>query len=352
MRRIHFRAVLFASLVLLAFQFGALPGADAVPPPPPELKVTEVPEALKLALKLSPFYKKYVDAAGFPVLGSEKVQDAAMLEAARIVNKMLEGRDDIRAAIVKNRIRLAVMARSEQTTDIPEHSDLTPKEYWNKRARGLGATHARPAVSCDECNVLHLPGDRYPNENILVHEFGHVIHEMGLNSIDPKFDRELSALYTASTQARRLWHRTYAAENYKEFWAEGVQSYFDTNDNNNYQHNDIDTRAKLAVYDPDFFALIDRVFKQNAWHYERPGKQNPPRKETPEAALHIENKSGAEAVLYRLIGEKEVEYTVIEKDRTFDKIASLGERFRAKIKGQEKPVDFTAADAKSEWILK
>ena len=39
---------------------------------------------------------------------------------------------------------------------------MTPKAYWDKRARGLGATPERPAVSCGEENLLNLQGDWYP----------------------------------------------------------------------------------------------------------------------------------------------------------------------------------------------
>jgi hypothetical protein len=325
--------------------------ANSVPAPPSELKVTTVPDELRAKLNLSPFYKKYVDCKGFPVLGSEKAQDAAMLEAARIVCKMLDGRDDIREAIIKNKIRLAVMAVTEQTTDIPEHSDLTPKDYWNKRARGLGATRQRPAVSCDEANLLHQPGDRYTNENILVHEFGHVIHEIGLNSIDPSFDKELRSLFEADKK-RGLWLRTYAMENHKEFWAEGVQSYFDTNDNNNYQHNDVDTRAKLEKYDPEFFALLDKVFKQNAWHYERPGKAHPARKEHPPCVLAVSNETGAEVALYRVDGEKETAHATVEPGRKYETTTFQTQKFRAKIKGRDEAVDCVASEATQEWVIK
>lgn len=344
------RSKILACICVLAVQIAAFAAASP-PPPPPELKITEVPETLKASLKLSPFYKKYVDANGFPVLGSEKVQDAAMLEAARIVNKMLEGRDDIRAAIVKNKIRLAVMSVTEQTTDIPEHSDLTPKDYWNKRARGLGATRQRPAVSCDEANLLHLPGDRYPNENILVHEFGHVIHEIGLMSIDSAFDKELRALFE-SDKKKGLWLRTYAMENHKEFWAEGVQSYFDTNDNNNYQHNDVDTRAKLEKYDPEFFALLDKVFKQNAWRYERPGKARAPRKEFPPSALTVINESGEEVALYRIDNGKETAHTTLARGQKYETTTFQTQKFRAKINGRDGALDFTVEGEKAEWVVK
>jgi alpha-glucosidase len=174
--------------------------------------------------------------------------------------------------LIKNNIRLAVMAPTEQTTDIPEHSDLTPKDYWDKRARGLGATRARPAVSCGEENLLNLKGDRYHNENILVHEFAHAIHEMGLNYVDAKFDARLRGIFDRAI-AKGLWEKTYAATNHKEFWAEGVQSYFDTNAPKGGVHNDIDKREKLARYDPELFQIIDETFKQSTWRYERYDKR-------------------------------------------------------------------------------
>src|SRR5262249_47771006 len=164
-------------------------------PAKPAIPVTDVPKAVREAFKLSPFYKKHLDAKGFPVVASAKVSDAALREAADIVNHMLEGREDVRRALVRNKVRLAVMAPTEKTTDIPEHSDLKPKEYWDRRARGLGATRWRPAVSCAEENLLNLKGDRYFNENILVHEFAHAIHEMGLNILDPSFDARLREAY-------------------------------------------------------------------------------------------------------------------------------------------------------------
>jgi hypothetical protein len=231
-------------------------------------KVGPVPDALRTEWKLDPFYKKHIDLKGFPVLSSEKVSDEALREEAYLIEQMLAGRDDIRKALIKNKVHFAVMSPKEMTTDIPEHSDLKPKEYWDKRARGLGATFQRPAVSCGEENLLNLKGDRYPKENILVHEFSHAIHEMGLNSIDKRFDARLRELYGKAIKAG-LWKDTYAATNYKEYWAEAVQSYFDCNKPPNKQHNDINTREKLAKYDPEVFELIDEVFLKTTWRYVR-----------------------------------------------------------------------------------
>jgi alpha-glucosidase len=133
-------------------------------------------------------------------------------------------------------------------------------------------------TSCDagRCTAslaeLNLKGDRYAKENILIHEFAHAIHEMGLNSIDRRFDQNLRAAYARAMELG-LWDKTYAATNYKEYWAEGVQSYFDCNNPPNAVHNDVNTRAKLVVYDPDLFALIDDVFRQSKFRYVRYDKR-------------------------------------------------------------------------------
>ena len=230
--------------------------------------VTAPPQAERERLKLSSFYEKYTSAGGFPIVSSTKVADAALLEAAYLIDRMLEGRDDIRDAIIASRTRLAVMAPTELTTDIPEHSDLTPKEYWDRRARGLGATDIRPAVSCGEENLLCCTGDPYSTENILVHEFAHVIHQMGLKVVDPQFDTRLREAFEAA-KGDGLWSGKYAGGNRHEYWAEGVQSYFDTNRENDNEHNHVDTREELREYDPRLFALVDSVFRSNPWRYTR-----------------------------------------------------------------------------------
>jgi alpha-glucosidase len=187
-------------------------------------KVTAVPDSLRESLNLDPFYQKYTDYNGLPVLSSVKVADAGLLEARYLIGQMLADRDDIVAALVKARCRFVVMAPTEMTTDVPEQRNMKPKEYWDKRARGLGGL----VTSCGEENLLNLKGDRYRNENILIHEFAHAIHEIGLRRVDPKFDDRLREAYQKAKD-KGLWQKTYALTNHKEYWAEGVQSYFDCN---------------------------------------------------------------------------------------------------------------------------
>ena len=223
-------------------------------------------------LGLAPFYRKHISVGGLPVVGSEKAPDAALRKAAETIRHMLAERPDVLAELARSKVRVAVMAQSEKTTDIPEHSDLKPKPYWDQRARGLGATRWRPAVSCAEENLLRYPDDPYRGEDILVHEFAHTIHLMALNHIDETFDARLEQMYHNAIDAG-LWHRTYAATNHREYWAEGVQAWFDCNleaDPPDGIHNHVNTREELREYDPALAKLIAETLGDIEWRFSPP----------------------------------------------------------------------------------
>ena len=229
--------------------------------------------AVPPALGLSAFYVRYLSAGGLPVVSSGKVSNAALQAAASMARHMLARRPDLLAALQQDGVRVAVIASSERTTDIPEHSDLQPRQEWDKRARGFGATRGRPVCSVAEENLLGLAEDRYRGESIFVHEFAHTLHLMALRRVDPDFDRKLRALYQDAMR-QGLWHGTYAATNRGEYWAEGVQSWFDANiavDVPNGIHNGIATREALERYDPGLATLIAGVFRGESWRWERPG---------------------------------------------------------------------------------
>ncbi len=247
---------------------------DQVMEPVATLQVTSPPESLKA----SPFYRKYLDSGGLPILSSERVPDAALLRASELINHMLVYRSDIRKALVESGVRFVVIGAEEQVTDIPEYSRMEPKEFWNERSRGFGGR----VVSCGEENLLCHPVDRYDDENILIHEFAHCMHGLGLRRIDKEFDKKLKRLYEAAV-AKGLWKDTYAGSSYEEYWAEGVQSYFDANRENNYNHNPVNTREELQAYDPDLARLISETFRytdRNDWRYKplakQPGVTTPP----------------------------------------------------------------------------
>lgn len=237
--------------------------------------VVPVPDAERQRLQLPEVYTQYVRAtAGIPVVASRRVEPAALAEAAWLIDRMLTKRPDIAHAIARSPVRIVVMAHDEFTTDVPEHADLTPKAFWDKRARGLGATLSRPATSCGEENLLCFPGDPYATENILIHEFAHTIHEIGLAQIDATFAHRLEEAFTAAKREGR-WKNTYALESVSEYWAEAAQSWFACNRVNDGQHGPVNSPAAVRDHDPPIAALLTEVFGADPWPYQRPADRAP-----------------------------------------------------------------------------
>ena len=226
------------------------------------------------------FYSQIASANGLPIVASSSVNPYALKEATFLVNQMLANRPDVLAAIMKSGTRLCIMAHQEYTTDLPEFAHLadekvagienvSPKDYWDARARGTGGSDTDPFCSCAEENLLGYPGDPYSSECILIHEFAHCIHLRGLSNVDPTFDKRLRSAYEAAMKAD-LWKGKYASVNHYEYFAEGVQSWFDNNRSEDHDHNHVDTRLELIEYDPGLAAICREVFGDTLIKYTKP----------------------------------------------------------------------------------
>ncbi|MDF1659787.1 MAG: hypothetical protein P1U58_19395, partial [Verrucomicrobiales bacterium] len=226
------------------------------------------------------FYTQRIDAGGFPIVASENVNPYALEEAAYLIDLMLAERPDVREAMIQSGARLCILAWNEFTTDQPEWKWLetrslsgfpgvSPKDYRDARARGMGGSLTDPFCSCAEENLLGYPGDPYSTENILIHELAHNIHLRGMVNVDPTFDRRLKATYDSAMEAG-LWEGKYASVNHHEYFAEGVQSWFDDNRENDHDHNHVDTREELIDYDPGLAAMCREVFGDTELKYTKP----------------------------------------------------------------------------------
>jgi hypothetical protein len=133
----------------------------------------------------------------------------------------------------------------------------------------MGGSETDPFCSCAEENLLGYPGDPYSTECILIHEFAHSIHLRGMANVDPGFDGRVQRAHAAAVAAG-LWRGTYAAVDHHEYFAEGVQSWFDDNRENDHDHNHVDTRAELEEYDPALAALCREVFGDTVLRYTKP----------------------------------------------------------------------------------
>lgn len=227
------------------------------------------------SLHADPFYQKCILVDGISILSAKVVRDEALVAAATIVTHMLRfvRKDAVRR--LSRDVRIVIIGAHQQTTDIPEYRKLNtlfPGTNWNTRTRGIGATDQIPISSGAEENLLGLPGDKYKGEGIFVHEFGHTIADMGLAKVDSTFNSTLKSDYDQAIAAG-LWKNTYAATNEHEYWAEGVQDYFDCNVYafpSNGVHNNIVTRSALKLYDRPLFNLLLKTFGDNPWLYKYP----------------------------------------------------------------------------------
>lgn len=256
--------LLAMSLILIVIVSCSKGGGNSTPPPPPG----GLP-APPSSLGLDAFYKKYADAGGVPIVSSDKVPDEALLKAKETVLHMLKLLPDAKTKMIQNKIRVGIIALSEKPTQMPEYRDLYtafPGTDWDNRARAYGATMARPLTSNCEENMLCKSGDRYKGEDILTHEFAHAIHELGLRFTNPDFDNQLQAAYN-NTITKNLWANTYARSEIREYWAEGVQCWFNCNleaKPANGVHNEINTRDELKTYDPMLYNLIKSFFADDS----------------------------------------------------------------------------------------
>ena len=258
-----------------------IPARLSPPPPPPDVEA--VPSRHSTAPSrphIGSFYKKYIEADGYPIVASATVSDYALKEAAYLARLMLANRPDVRRAMIQSGSRMCIMAYNEYTTDLPEFArlakdklgefpDLVAKDYWDARARGCGGDENDPYCSCGEENLLGYEGDPYAAECILIHEFAHNIHLRGMVRIDPTFDTRLKEAYQKA-MAAGLWKGKYASVNHHEYFAEGVQSWFDNNRENDHDHNHVNTRAELIEYDPALAAFCREVFGDTQLTYTKP----------------------------------------------------------------------------------
>jgi len=234
------------------------------------------PETKELREALSSFYKQHIVVEGVLIVGSEKVSPHAMQETAFLIRQMLAKRPDALKQIAKKKLYIGVMAYNEMTTDLPEFAHMSA--WWDKRARGLGGN----PVTCGEENLLSFKGDPYRGENIFVHEFAHGLERI-FGQLDKSFRPRLRELYEAADKSGRF--RGYGMNNAGEFWAEGVQSWFNCNrgggltllDGNGKRLAELNTKEQLQAELPDLAELVDKTFGHITWtHLPVPEREEQP----------------------------------------------------------------------------
>jgi hypothetical protein len=250
--------------------------------------------------RLDRFYKKGIKINGILVVGSQRVSDYALLEAAYTMDHTFHDSPQwVKEMFEPLKIRLAILSVVEFTMDLPENnrngrnSALADAVYQDGRSRGLGGM---PWCSCGEENLLNLQGDRYggngrqgSGENITIHEFAHTtataigVTQSERRNGGPFWDKLRAALEASrfagdeTTPPGRIfaWNRdngrngrpgnVYGGTNEQEYWAEGAQAWF--NNANPRNSGGISTREEVKEKDPPLAALLAEIYGDGEWRY-------------------------------------------------------------------------------------
>ena len=234
----------------------------------PEPVATEplaIPASEITLFKLSTtYYKKYVMLGttlenSIPIVCGSNVTDLAM-QQAKLQCSYIANTPAILNMLRQQRIHIVIFGNSEYPDVIP---GWDPNLDATRYAGGYGPN--MPGASCGihMGDILNNTFDRYPTENIVIHEFGHAVIDFGLDKLFPGFKDNISAIWNRA-KTKGLWKNTYAITNASEYWAEGVQSYFNLNgkgpEAGDGTHNHVNTRALLKTYDPEFYDVLHNVY--------------------------------------------------------------------------------------------
>lgn len=201
-------------------------------------------------------FDKYVDADGIAVIATDNVADEALFRAAAIFDDMLVNRPDLRDTLVRRRVHIVIVGRSEQTFDLApyrQYRDRVELRPWGEGGpRGLGPNDFTPTLIPEE-NLLCLADDAYRGHDVTVHEVAHAIdYALGHGRQAGSFQAALGSAYRSLVDTER-WKGSYAARNVREFWAVSVSTWLGLDRSLRLQ---IKSSDDLQRYAPDVAELI------------------------------------------------------------------------------------------------
>jgi hypothetical protein len=254
--------------------------------------------------KIDPYYTKFTWAREFVVLGSKQVSDQALLQANDTVRKMFAYRHDVLKALIADGARLVVLGPEEKLSDLPEFQGganveqvryldyapelklmVVPEESVTGRVRFThpkeGAfTRAHDAFGGKAMVVSVMAKAMYrvcglrPVDADFARERSKQQYELRVKRLDIEFDRQLQKVHEESL-GKGLWKGTPAARGRAEYWAAGVEAYFDAAGAGLPPHGadrPITTREALKAYDPGLWGLVDETmaYREHVdWRFKR-----------------------------------------------------------------------------------
>ncbi len=214
------------------------------------------------------FYTQHVTTTSGIVIKADPTVDAGSLQiAGRMVDAELSAMPQVAANMASRHASLAVYNPHHNVYFIPEHR--YGYSYTMYDVEGYGGNQWNNNVSSiAERNILRVRDGRfgslgntaYPNESILLHEFGHCILSTGIDLLPDQSIRNAYDEVYANAKKKGLWPNTYMITNRDEFFATLMAIWFDVMaEKPTYDgvRSPINSRADLQAYDPvtyDFLA--------------------------------------------------------------------------------------------------
>lgn len=218
-----------------------------------------------------PYYtSKVISETGITVRAGCTVAESSLRLAAKIVDLMLKKIPDVAAKMVELDADVGIYGLKENAYDIPEHR--MGYLLATRHVEGFGGIINSPISTVSEANLIRLRSGRYatmyPHEMILVHEFGHAIHLIGIDYLEDKtLSNRIKECYEHAKKSG-LWPDAYAISNHEEYFAtmgtiwfnvmqEGVDGKWDG------IRGPVNTREELRVYDPDAYKLMSDIYMED-----------------------------------------------------------------------------------------
>lgn len=257
--------------------------------------------------KFDPYYKKFTWAREFPVLGSAKTSDVALLKANDTIRKLFAYRHDLLKTLINDNARVVVLAKGELLTDLPEFADERSKAS-PATARYFDYTSDKKVIVVPQENLLGGEGDPAAGRCLLVGLMAKAVFFVAASRevderfatvrrdsqqyeqrliwdkssepiprMDVQFDLRMREAFDSALK-QGLWKGTPAARTPAEYWAAGVEAYFDAAGRGFPPigtPRPITTREALQSYDPNLFKIVDESMLYDGhqdWRYEQPGR--------------------------------------------------------------------------------
>jgi hypothetical protein len=219
------------------------------------------------------FYQKYIDANGIAILGDAETCDRSLQIGYLIITHMLSMRPDIQQTLAAKRAHVGIYSG---------HNVLSTPDFAHARmpqdrpqppcgmATGPGAKNVANVIC--EANVIGFDEHYNRHASELIHEFGHVIMNHG---VDRATFEAINLAYRHAFE-HHLFPRnrgqkvSYAMTNSAEFFAEATTAWFSAADWSSDVNSDAEkNRHTQARHDPEIDAILRQIYPDDDWKFPR-----------------------------------------------------------------------------------